>query len=282
MAVITIPDGCWKQSTRTQGEDETGNRTLTVQIKGTASALRTLTAGWTRGETEVETGWVAKSWQHLGGPGGSATLTVTCSPKTEQTEEETPTDKALKVVWKCRAVRNDVSLMGYCNGADPERCDIEMWLKETDPDLASTYQYRTPDGQVHQLGGPGEELAKKFAKGIESVMRFYPVITCVATYNECPPAMLENLSYIDTPSAPPAIQAFAPKNLQTVINLHEWVRCQDDSDETADGKWTRTISWMGILKTDANNGHPWDADLYGTNRWTMPYGATADNPGTPS
>ena len=39
-------------------------------------------------------------------------------------------------------------------------------------------------------------------------------------------------------------------------------------DELPDGKWTRTESWMGIPAVD---GSGWDADLYGANRWPMPY-----------
>ena len=44
---------------------------------------------------------------------------------------------------------------------------------------------------------------------------------------------------------------------------------QDDVSENPDGKFTRTESWMGIKKTNGTTA--FDPNLYGENRWPMPY-----------
>lgn len=263
----------WKQPTCTEGVDANGQQTRTVNFKGKRSDLATYKSTLVKGSTEVETGWVASLWNLSDGPGETAILSITCSPKEDQTEEQDPERMALRVVWKCRSVRNDISILAFCGpseGNDPHRTHIELWQKETDATLADADKYHANDTDIETLTQNDLRIVNKIRKGVESVMRFYPVLTCVATYSDCPPKMLENLSYIDTPSAPPATETDAPGNLAAVINAHQWVRCQDDVDETADGKWTRTISWMGILKSDDAGSSPWDPDLYGPNRWKVP------------
>ena len=46
---------------------------------------------------------------------------------------------------------------------------------------------------------------------------------------------------------------------------------RDDAEEQTDGKWKRIESWWGIAKSDDGSSSPWDANLYGANRWAMPY-----------
>ena len=65
--------------------------------------------------------------------------------------------------------------------------------------------------------------------------------------------------------------------MDALINAHQWLKVQADCDEQQDGTWMRTESWIGILKTDKNNGTPWNADLYGENRWQMPHDASDPN-----
>ena len=113
-------------------------------------------------------------------------------------------------------------------------------------------------------------LINKIRNGVEAVIRFYPVVTRTRTYADCPPACLENVGFIDTPPVPTGT-AKNPSGLTTAVAAHQWLKVQDDAQEQPDGNWTRTESWMGIAKSDNPDDSPWDADLYGANRWPMPY-----------
>ncbi len=74
------------------------------------------------------------------------------------------------------------------------------------------------------------------------------------------------------PGSSGALLTKHPRGLAGKLALYQWLKSQDDLDELPDGKWTRTESWMGILKADDPSGgnSPWDADLYGAGRWTFP------------
>ena len=163
--------------------------------------------------------------------------------------------------------------MAYCGpseGANPNRAMIEAWMKEPDGALARNHQFRSPDGTIQDISGASLTLVQKIEKGVEAVIRFYPVVTRTRTYADVPPACLEKLGFIDTPPVPSGT-AKKPSGLEAAVNAHQWLKVRDDAQEQTDGKWTRTESWMGIAKSDDPNSSPWDADLYGANRWPMPY-----------
>jgi hypothetical protein len=285
---ITIPSGCWVQKDVNKGSDDESNKTLAYPIKGGYSSLETLMLSLTQ-TTVVISGWIAKNWNLQRLPGSSGLLTINCVPDDmvpTPTEEDpdAKTQEPLKDIWSIKSVRNDVSIMAYCGvspGANPQREQIEAWMKEPDGGLAANDSYRKDDGTVFAIGSdmqPTKDLMAKIRKGIESVIRFYPVITRKRTYSVVPPACLENLSYIDTPPVPAAATnangtVKVPGGLLIAVSAHQWLKVQDDADEQSDGKWTRTESWMGIAISDSEN-LPWDANLYGANRWDMPYQST--------
>lgn len=247
-----------------------------------------------------------KSWRVAREKGGLGVLTLACVPSWGYESGEGGTDGSvttaeapMKDIWSVHAVRQDRSIMAYCGpsvGANPSRCDIELWLKEPDAKLAVAYNYRAQDGSVVELSGPSRALAMKFEKGVESVMRFYVSVTRKRVYAGAPPECLEKIGFIDQPPAPESDadkknpsdgtggssgqgaattaaatkRKVAPKTLKQRLGDYQFLKCQDDVDEQADGTWARTESWIGILKSDANNGNPWDADLYGEKRWAMP------------
>jgi hypothetical protein len=136
-------------------------------------------------------------------------------------------------------------------------------MKETDADLAEDNSYHATETTTDSLNSQEIEIADKIRKGIDSVIRFYPVLTCKSTWSRIPGTFLANLGFVDTPGAPAADETIAPSNLSSVISAHSWLKVQDDVDETGDGRWQRVESWMGIDGT-------WDDDLYGPNRWPMP------------
>ena len=280
MANFTPPTGAVAQPDETAGCDDAGNLKKSFSWKGPYTDLETAGKGIAKGDV-VATGWVASSWSVRRTPGDYGVLTVECTPpdptRGSGTEEDPTGVEPLKDIWSIKSVRNDVSIMAYCGpspGANPQRALIEAWMKEPDGDLAENLQFRKSDGTVFDISNSEYPatvaLIGKIRKGIEAVIRFYPVVTRTRTYAAVPPACLENLGFIDTPPAP-AGTAKKPSGLAAAVNAHQWLKVQDDAQEQTDGKWTRTESWMGIAKSDNPDDSPWDADLYGANRWPMPY-----------
>lgn len=271
----TIPSGAYQQPDENVGRSQQGDDTRSISFKGPFAALESAASALQPGDIIV-TGWVYSSHDLRRVPGNLGVLTINCVPKSATGGGEgggSSEVQPLKDIWSIQSVRNDVSILAYCGpseGANPNRAMIEAWMKEPDGALAKQWEFQKSDGSIEELTGASLALAEKIAKGVEAVIRFYPVVTRTRTYADCPPACLEKVGFIDTPPAP-AGTAKKPTGLSTAIAAHQWLKVRDDAQEQTDGKWTRTESWMGIAKTDDPNDSPWDADLYGANRWSMPY-----------
>jgi len=286
---ITVPEGCHRQPTEQEGVDANGNKTFSYILKGTYSALETLLHSLDNGD-EIESGWVMSNANLVKGPGGSGTLTINCTPNdtTGAGTEQSPTvQKALDELWTLRSVRNDRSILAYCGSGPNHPCRewIEAWQKEPDGRLASQNSFTRADGSVFVINVASEDsavqnravstidLLSKIRKGIDSVMRFYPMLTKTTTFSTPPAAVYENLAYIDTPTVgttATTARLRKPGNLSAIISGHVWLKCQDDCALTADGKHQRIESWMGILASEGG----WDENLYGAvadGRWPMPY-----------
>ena len=225
----------------------------------------------------IDPGWNYASHSIRSVPGGMAILSINCVEASAslpgEGEDSQDELQPLKDLWSIRSVRNDVSVIAYCgpSGSNPQRALVEAWMKEPDGELAEQYQFKKSDGSVYDIDEqPTLELIKKIQKGVEAVIRFYPVVTRTRTYASVPPACLENIGYIDTPPAPGGT-AKSPSGLAAAVVAHQWLKVQDDAQEREDGKWTRTESWMGIANSDGAENSPWDPDLYGQGRWSMPY-----------
>ena len=281
----TVPTGAVQQPEENVGRSQQGDKTRQIAYKGPYAALESAGDALTTDDVIV-TGWKYSSHDVRRVPGGLGVLTINCipvSPTSGAGTEQSPTViEPLKDIWSIRSVRNDVSIMAYCGDGEnePNRALIEAWMKEPDGALAKNHQFRKPDGEIVQLTTEAAtmDLVAKIEKGIESVIRFYPVVTRTRTYAECPPECLKKVGFIDDPPAPTGT-AKKPSGLATQVALHQWLKVQDDAQELQDGKWTRTESWWGIKKTDDANSAPWDADLYGANRWSMPYNHQAEAQG---
>ena len=262
MAVVTIPATSVEQPTETQALTEGGDRTFTRAFKDRYATLKTLSDGVSNGDTLGGRPVRGHSLERR--PGDYGVLTFTLLKGSDSDSSQT----ALRAAWTCKSVRNDVSVLAYCGGA-ARRVALELWMKEADADVADANEYHRTETETDQLNSQEQAIADKIRKGVDSVVRFYPVLTCTSTWSRIPSTFMEKLGYADTPGAPSADETIAPSNLSSVISSHNWLKCQDDVAETGDGRWTRTESWMGIPKAD---GGGWDADLYGSSRWAMPLG----------
>lgn len=272
----TLPSGAYQQPDESVGRSQQGDDTRSISFKGPFDALASAADALQKGDVIV-TGWVYSSHDLRRVPGNLGILTINCTPPDPTSGSGTELDptvvEPLKDIWSIQSVRNDVSIMAYCGpseGANPNRAMIEAWMKEPDGSLAQMWKFRKSDDTIETLTGASLALAQKIAKGVEAVIRFYPVVTRTRTYAECPPACLENVGFINTPPAPSGT-AKHPSGIASAVSAHQWLKVRDDAQQQTDGNWTRTESWMGIANGDDPDGSPWDADLYGANRWPMPY-----------
>lgn len=264
MAVITIPVTATEQQEQTQGQTPSG-KTFTRSWKDLYATLAALSI---KTGTDTVGGLVVTLAALRRVPGDYGVLTLTLSNEST-TDGQSPTVKAQKAVWSCKSVRNDMSILAYCGGA-ASRVNLELWMKESDAAVADANSFHKNETETGSLNSQEVAIADKIRKGIDSVVRFYPVLTCTSTWARLPSTFLHKLGYKDTPGAPEADETHAPSNLSSVISAYDWLKVQDDVGETGDGKWQRVESWMGIDGT-------WDDDLYGSSRWPMPVRSAGGN-----
>lgn len=187
----------------------------------------------------------------------------------------TVNQKLLKDVWSLKSVRADRSILCYCGsseGANARREDIEAWQKEPDPSVALENKYTNSAGQKISLNEPAIKIVNKIRAGIDSVIRFYPMIVRKRNYTLQPNTMLEHLCEIDPPPVPQTVNNTTGQpiklGLYKVVGDYSWLKIQDDCDESQDGTWLRIESWIGVSTAERS----WDVNLYGTgaDRWSMP------------
>lgn len=270
-----------------EGLTNEGKATHAIAYKGDYEALQTAARALEIGE-RIEANHYLESWTLRRTPGNTGVLTLNCTVQKESSSGEgssqvfTPEAELLKDVWTCRSVRNDVSIMAYCGGEGyANRALIEAWQKEPDGNLAKQYKFKDSGGKEQKIEDAATlDVIHKIEKGIEAVMRFYPIITRTRTYDREPPEVYENLARVDTPKVPLHYsdkdasarekKVRVPKGLAGIVNMHTWLKIQDDTQEQPDGKWTRTESWMGVQTWSTKDA--WDPNLYGPNAWTFPHG----------
>lgn len=266
---VSIPTSAVRQPDEIESTNPSG-KSRTIAYKDTYSSLKTAKNAIKTGDKHD--GGVVKVATLRRMPGNLGLLELTLAPDSSDSSGSGGlTQKAMRAVWTCKSVRNDKSILAYCgpSAKNPNRAWIESWMAERDSSIADDHNYRKDDGTVSDITksdhqAATEDLMAKISAGIDSVVRFYPVLTCTSTYADIPDKFIEKLSYIDTPSARAADETKAPSNLNNVIKAYKWLKVQDDVGETGDGNWQRVESWMGTENT-------WDVDLYGENRWPMPY-----------
>ena len=270
---IKIPNDCYRQPTESRGINESNKETETIVLKGYYGSLKNLLGSLYYGAS-IQEKMKMSSASLVRNAGDIGTLTINCFKSDEDESDNNEfSAKALKEVWTIKSVRNDISILAYCGpseGSNPIRSWIEAWEKEPDGDLANSLKYTKPDGTIKEIQAQSAtaDLIEKIRKGVDSVMRFYPQLTKTSTYTMPPLSVFEHLSMVDKPTVGSAKVKRMPGNLNSIISDHDWLKCQDDSHENAEGTWNRTESWIGVLKTDGG----WDENLYGTsNRWSMPY-----------
>lgn len=264
---VNIAKNAKRQPTETISLNDNGGTGYVIQFKGPYPELKSMSLALKDGD-KID-GLVLRTWELTRTNADIGLLSLTCvegDGTSGEGGDASSTPK--KEVWSLKSVRNDTSLYAYCGPseeANPNRYQLEMWLKETDKSLADWYQFKDGTGATHSLNQKSKQVAAKMLAGIESVIRFYPLCQRKRIYADVPNDQFSKLGFIDTPPAP-GLDAKKPSGLAKIINEYSWLKIQDDCDEQSDRMWSRIESWMGMKKSDGS----WDEDLYGKNRWPMP------------
>lgn len=272
--MVNIPTDAILQPNESIDGQSNGSRSWSITYKGNYAKLKSAALQFEIGDKFSANGCkgILSTWQvsRMAGEHGILTLHLTPMGGEGSGGDEDEGDSGLlKDVWSIHGVRNDKSILAKCGTSDSEanRARIEAWQREPDGALAAKFQFRDSNDHIVDLTEEEQKIADKISKGIDSVMRFYPLITRKRIYDGEPDVVLENLSKLDTPPVPASTikdetsKVHVPKGLNAVVQKYKWLKCQDDADQNDDGTWTRVEAWMG-----ASN---WDEDLYGANAWEI-------------
>lgn len=254
---VNIPASAVRQPQDVDTHDDADTDRFSIRFKAPYADLKTAKEAFAQGD-EYD-GRILRNWQLERIAGNWGMLTLGLAPKDSSTEGGSV--QPYKTTWSVKSVRNDKSILAYCGeseGNNPYRAHIELWMKETDQDLIEADKYTDGKGEEHTLTSLDKLITAKLKKGIESVIRFYPLVTRKKFYHADPRDSLAKLGYIDP----------LPNGAPSVTGSYEWLKVQDDKDEQMDGDFVRIESWMGALAAEGG----WDQDLYGQNRWPMPKG----------
>lgn len=210
-------------------------------------------------ENDPDERYVA-SWSLERLEGDYGRLTITVGDTADNSSGESEPDNKVSEKWSIKNVQQQLPLSRFCengtwSGSAPDSHELSLWRQEPRKDLYDAYQFLAPDGNVYELSTGSKLVADKYKKGIESVMRFYPVVTRTTTYKKGMSeakinalAVGARLAHIDTPS-----KTFG-------LTPGTWLCIQDEGDLAADGTFVRVTGWMGCKSLDA--------DLYGDDgRW---------------
>lgn len=259
MAVTYIADelaamtGVKRQPEDSANLDESAVLGFSIRFKGPYSTLKTAASGYSQGDL-VEEDVALKAWEIQKRPGSLGVLSLICVPVDQTSGGESPSTQPFKVQWSVKSCRNDKSILSYCGGS-ARREALELWMKETDADALDEFGYKRPDGSVEPLNSQEQAIANKIKKGIDAVIRFYPLVIRKRFYHAYPQDSFKDLGFVTN----------LPNGAPTPSGGYSWLKVQDDCDENGEN-WLRTESWMGALQSEGG----WDADLYGSNRWNMP------------
>lgn len=203
------------------------------------------------------------SWtlERIEGDYGRLTITVGDPADNSEPDPEKDDPNVVETKWSLKHVQQQLPLSRFwtdgtwSEGSSPDGRALALWRQEPRKELYDNYQFLAPDGNVYTLDGSSQAVAAKYKKGIESVMRFYPVVTRTITYKK---GMNEDRINALNIGAKLSHSGAPPKDFG--LNPGTWLCIQDDAEEDADGKLVRITGWMGCKSLDA--------DLYGdTNRW---------------
>lgn len=212
------------------------------------------------GTEQAPENWYVASWALERLEGDYGRLTINIGDTADNTSGQTEPDNVVSEKWSLKNVQMQLPLSrfyidGTWSGTAPDGHQIALWRQEPRKDLYDAYQFLAPDGNIYELSDGSKAAADKYRKGIESVMRFYPVVTRTITYKKgmsddriSALKIGEKLAHIQTPAK---TFGLAPGT---------WLCIQDEADLAADGTFVRVTGWMGCKSLDK--------DLYGdTDRW---------------
>lgn len=132
---------------------------------------------------------------------------------------------------------------------------IDLWEAQKSMGSAGLSNYlNLRYDNVHELTGYTEALAEKMLQGIESYSVYVPVATCRRTQNKPFTDGLGSIGkYVTALTSPsPQVEANAGQLAAIASLMPYWLKTSDEITQNSDGTLSRTETWTGYEKIDAD------------------------------
>ena len=228
-----------------QGYSVSDRRRKTFRYNGAhASLLARLPE---KGDTWTA-GWSVVSAELRRLPGGMGEMTVQCVRKQSSGSPQGGGGGARRTVEiEMAQVETDIrSLLDHSSYVN----NLAAW-EAADPVLKQDFKYINPNGGEETLTGQALTVARHILSGIESFLRFHPVVTATTVYEDRPGKGKIDYTALGRVSSGPSE---APSGFR-------YLKAGDHLTENTDGTWTRVERWIGAEK--------WSSFLYDGGNWNL-------------
>ena len=178
-------------------------------------------------------------------------------PNTTPDDPEDPTDPYTSRTWTSNSTQYEFPLERYLNAT--QAAALHKW-DETDYEHKQQFKYFNGVDSNNQsvyvdltADSKEKKVAQKKWAGVEAVMKFYPTVSLVSTYNTQEDA---NRVYAVKMNKLNKIDTFPNSQFPGVAT---WLKSACEWSQAPDESWTCTETWIGAPS--------WDTDLYGDNAW---------------
>ena len=225
-----------------QGYSVSDRRLRTFRYNGLhASLLARLPA---KGDAWAD-GWAVVSAELRRLPGGLGEMSVQCVRRASG--HVRPGDGAIRRTVEIEMAQVETDIRTLLD-AESYVCNLAAW-EAADPALKQQFKYLNPNGGEESLQGRALEVARHILNGVESFLRFHPVVTATTVYEDRPrQGEIDYTALGRVTSGPPE----APAGFR-------YLKAGDNLAENTDGTWTRVERWIGAEK--------WSSLLYDGGNW---------------
>ena len=166
--------------------------------------------------------------------------------------EDAPEEEALREVVEIEMAQTERDVRTLLGGDGEAAKALAAW-DDAPAALRAELKYEDADGAEKALEGRALSVARLILAGIESVLRFHPVVTRTTWFDEEPETEVEGLGEVG--SEPQG----APAGYEYLKTGDHWTQ-QRDSTWTRVEQWTGAKTWNGSLYRNGT-GEPKDISL---------------------
>lgn len=172
---------------------------------------------------------------------GRGRLTVVCRLNKRRGQGDDDDGSLSDTVLEIEMAQESVDVRTLLKGQESYVCSLAAW-EDAPARLKQDFKFENANGGEETLAGQALSVARLILSGIESVLRYHPVVSLTTYYDEEPKSKpVKGLGQVggqpkDSPSG------------------YEYLKTGDHWAEGRDGSWTRVEQWTGAKQ--------WNGSLY--------------------